>query len=84
MVKVKLFLHLIKHCTRKTYEVVDAVLCPSHFTMHKEPPLPIECKDTKCIIKGKNIYSTGKDFEVCFVMETQFGVVSKNSTQTVF
>jgi hypothetical protein len=63
VVKVKLFLCLIKHWTLKTYEVVDAVLCPSHFTMHIEPPLPFECKATKCIIK-KNIYSTCKGFEV--------------------
>jgi len=84
MVKVKLFLRLIKHCSFKTYEVVDAVLCPSHFTMHKEPSVPIECKNTKCIIKGKYVYSTSKDFVVWFVMETQFEVVSIHSTQTVF
>lgn len=82
--KVKLFLCLINDCTFKTYEVVDAVLYPSYFIMHKEPPIPIECKDTKCIIKEKNIYFTGKGFEVCFVMETQFEVVSIHSTQTVF
>jgi len=64
MVKVKLFLCLIKHCTFKTYDVVDAVLCPSHFTMHKEPPGSFECKATKCIKKEKNIYSTSKGFEV--------------------
>jgi hypothetical protein len=52
--------------------------------MHKEPSVPIECKDTKCIIKGKYIYSTSKGFGVCFVMETQFEVVSIYSTQTVF